>query len=297
MKRILLSIMMCFLFCSVHAQELNAKVQLLAPTVSNLNENNLGVLQTLMRNFLNNNKWSSETYLPQERIDCNFIITITAWDGNSSYQAEAQIQSSRPVYGSTYTTTLLNLSDRDFNFNYTEGQPLDFSDQSFITNLSSLLGFYAYTIVGLDKDSFSPLGGTPLFLRAQNTMNIAQTSGNTGWKAADGLRNRYWLIENLLNNQYQGLRTFIYDYHRSGLDRLVQDQTAAEISLFKSLTDLSGFDKQRVGAYFPNVFFSGKADEFTKIYSGFIAPQRRRAYELLSAIDPANTAGYEALRN
>jgi hypothetical protein len=288
---------MCFLFCSVNAQELNAKVQLLAPTVSNLNENNLGVLQTLMRNFLNNNKWSSETYLPQERIDCNLIITITAWDGNSSYQAEAQIQSSRPVYGSTYTTTLLNLSDRDFNFSYTEGQPLDFSDQNFINNLSSLLGFYAYTIVGLDKDSFGPLAGTPLFLRAQNTMNIAQTSGNTGWKAADGLRNRYWLIENLLNNQYQGLRTFIYDYHRLGLDCLVQDQSAAEISLFKSLTDLSGFDKQRVGAYFPNLFFSGKADEFTKIYSGFNAPQRRRAYELLSTIDPANAAGYEALKN
>lgn len=289
--------MMSFLFCSVHAQELNAKVQLLAPTVSNLNENNLRALQNLIRNFLNSNKWSPETYLPQERIDCNFVITITAWDGNSSYQAEAQIQSARPVYGSTYTTTLLNLTDRDFNFSYTEGQPLDFSDQNFINNLSSMLGFYAYTIIGLDKDSFSTLAGTALFLKAQNTMNIAQTSGNAGWKAADGLRNRYWLNENLLNNQYEGLRAFIYNYHRLGLDRLAQDQTAAEISLFKSLTDLSSFDKQRLGAYFPNVFFSGKADELTKIFSGFAAPQKRRAYDLLSAIDPANTAGYEALRN
>jgi len=295
MKRLLLLILMAFLFCSVQAQELNAKVQLLAPTLSNLNEQNIRSLQNLMRNFLNNNKWTNENYLPQERIDCNFVITITAWDGNSSYQAEAQIQSARPVYGSTYSTTMLNLSDRDFNFTYTDGQPLDYSDQNFINNLSSLLGFYAYTIVGLDKDSFSLLAGTPLFLKAQNTINIAQTAGNAGWKGADGLRNRYWLNENLLSNQYEGLRTFIYNYHRLGLDRLAQDQPAAEVSLFKSLTELGSMDKQRLGAYFPNLFFSGKADEFSKIFSGFAAPQKRRAYDLLSAIDPANISGYEVL--
>lgn len=288
--------MISFLFCSVQAQELNAKVQLLAPTVSNLNDRNLQVLQDLIRNFLNNNKWSTETYLPQERIDCNLVINITAWDGNSSYQAEAQIQSSRPIFGTSYNSTLLNLSDRDFNFTYTEGQPLDFSEQNFINNLSSLLGFYAYTIIGLDKDSFSRLAGTPLYLKAQTTMNIAQTSGNAGWKAADGLRNRYWLNENLLNNTYEPIRTFIYNYHSSGLDRLAQDQTTAEINLFRSLTDLSGLDKQKIGAYFPNLFFSGKSDELANIFSGFNAPQKRKAFELLSAVDPANTARYEALR-
>jgi hypothetical protein len=296
MKRTLLLIIMCLVIGSSQAQELNAKVQLLAPTVSNLNQRNLKVLQELMRNFLNNNKWSAENYLPQERIACNLVITITAWDGGAGYQAEAQIQSSRPVYGTTFTSTLLNLNDRDFNFNYTEGQPLDFSDQNFLNNLSSILGFYAYTIIGMDKDSFSRLAGTPFYQKAQNTLNIAQTSGNAGWKASDGLRNRYWLNENLLNNGYEPLRLFIYDYHSMGLDRLANDQANAEINLFKSLTALSNFDKQKIGAYLPNLFFSGKSEELANVFSNFNTVQKRRAFDLLSVIDPANAAQYEVLK-
>ncbi|MGN7205922.1 DUF4835 family protein [Pedobacter sp. SAFR-022] len=296
MKRILLLILLCCLLKQTYAQELNARVQLLAPTVSNLNPATLQMLQETMRNFLNNNKWSADTYLPQERITCNFVITVRAWDGNAGYQAEAQIQSSRPVFGSTYNSTLLNLSDKDFNFTYTEGQPLDFSDQLFINNLSSMLAFYAYTIIGLDKDSFARQGGTPLFTKAQQVMNVAQSSGNAGWKAADGLRNRYWLNENLLNSNYLQLRDFIYSYHIEGLDRLAQDQHTASRNLFKSLTDLSGLDKQRLGAYFPNIFFSGKAEEFGNIFSGLNAAQKRSALDLLSGIDPANAGRYEALK-
>lgn len=296
MKRTLLFILLCCLLKQTYAQELNARVQLLAPTVSNLNPATLQMLQEGMRNFLNNNKWSADTYLPQERITCNFVITVRAWDGNVGYQAEAQIQSSRPVFGSTYNSTLLNLSDKDFNFTYTEGQPLDFSDQLFINNLSSMLAFYAYTIIGLDKDSFARQGGTPLFTKAQQVMNVAQTSGNAGWKAADGLRNRYWLNENLLNSNYLQLRDFIYSYHIEGLDRLAQDQNTASRNLFKSLTDLSGLDKQRLGAYFPNIFFSGKAEEFGNIFSGLNAAQKRSALDLLAGIDPANAGRYEALK-
>ena len=296
MKKTVVLLLLCMLAIKIQAQELNARVQLLAPTVSNLNPANLQQLQDLVRNFLNNNKWSADTYLPQERIDCNFVITIKAWDGNSAYQAEAQIQSSRPVFGSSYNSTLLNLTDRDFNFTFTEGQPLDFSDQTFLNNLSSMLTYYAYTIIGLDKDSFSLLGGTPLFIKAQQTMNIAQTSGNAGWKAADGLRNRFWLNENLLNNNYGPLREFIYSYHLNGLDRLIQDQSAGTINLYKSLTGLSSLDKQRLGAFFPNMFLSGKAEEFVNIFSGFNASQRRNAFDLLVNIDPANAGKYEALK-
>ena len=288
--------MLCCFLNQAHAQELNARVQLLAPTVSNLNPATLQMLQDAMRSFLNNNRWSADTYLPQERIECNFVITVKAWDGNSGYQAEAQIQSSRPVFGSSYNSTLLNLSDRDFNFTYTEGQPLDFSEQTFLNNLSSTLAFYAYTIVGLDKDSFSRLAGTPSFARAQQVMNVAQTSGNAGWKAADGLRNRYWLNENLLNNNYLLLREFIYSYHLQGLDLLAQDQNTAARNLYKSLTDLSGLDKQRLGAYFPNIFFSGKSDEFANVFSGLNAAQKRSALDLLARIDPANAGKYEAMK-
>lgn len=294
MKKALLLLFLYLLVNQVHAQELNARVQLLAPTVSDLNPANLQLLQDAIRNFLNNNKWTADTYLPQERIECNFVLTISAWDGNSNYQAEAQIQSTRPVFASTYNSTILNLSDRDFNFSYTEGQPLEYSDQNFINNLSSMLAFYAYTIIGLDRDSFAPLAGTPLFLKAQQAMNIAQTSGNTGWKAADGLRNRYWLSENLLNSNYQLLRTFIYTYHLEGLDRLVQDQNTAAQRLFQSLTALSNVDNQRFGAYFPNIYFAGKSEEFINIFSGLNAVQKRSALDLLMRIDLANAGRYEA---
>ncbi len=288
-------------FCipaGLKAQELNAKVQILAPTVPNIDKRNLEVLQKNIREFLNNNKWSNENYSPQERIECNFVITITEWDGNSSYKAEAQIQSSRPVYGSAYNSTLLNLSDKDFNFNYTEGQSLDFSDQNYLSNLSSLLGFYAYTIIGLDKDSFSLLGGTIYYKKAWTLLNNAQVSANKGWKAFDGLRNRYWLNENLLNKGFEELRVFIYDYHFNGLDRL-QDNTRRGVK--KMITLISGLkqmDKQKLGSIFPNFYFASKADEMVNIFSIATGDpsDRLKAYNLLIEVDPANINKYEALK-
>ncbi len=280
----------------VNAQELNARVQLLAPNISNINKKNLEVLQNTMRDFLNNNKWTSETYLPQERIECNFVITVTGWDGSSAYSAEAQIQSSRPVYGSSYYSTLLNMSDKDFNFNYNDGQSLDFSDQNFITNLSSLLGYYAYTIIGLDKDSFSKLGGTSYYARAQNVLNVAQTAGNKGWKAFDGLRNRYWLNENLLNNSFKELRVFIYDYHLNGLDVLQDNVTNGTKKIITMLTALQQMDKQKLGSIFPNVYFASKAEEITNVLATADPQDRIKAYNLLSEIDPANINKYEGLK-
>ncbi|MGY4385980.1 hypothetical protein ACVWYN_003030 [Pedobacter sp. UYP24] len=280
------------------AQELNAKVQILAPTVPNIDKRNLEVLQKNIREFLNNNKWSNENYTPQERIECNFVITITEWDGNSSYKAEAQLQSSRPVYGSAYNSTLLNLSDKDFDFNYTEGQSLDFSDQNFISNLSSLLGFYAYTIIGLDKDSFSPLGGTTYYKKASTLLNNAQVSGNKGWKAFDGLRNRYWLNENLLNKGFEELRVFIYDYHFNGLDKL-QDNTGRGIKKMIGLIGgLKQMDKQKLGSIFPNFYFASKADEIVNIFSIVTGDpsDRLKAYNILIEVDPANINKYEALK-
>jgi len=280
----------------VGAQELNSRVQILAPNVSNINKKNLELLQTTIRDFLNNNKWTNETYMPQERIECNFVITITSWDGSSAYTAEAQIQSSRPVYGSSYYSTLLNISDKDFDFNYNDGQPVDFSDQNYISNLSSLLGYYAYTIIGLDKDSFSKLGGTPFYSKAQLLMNIAQTGSNKGWKAFDGLRNRYWLNENLLNNSFKELRVFIYDYHSKGLDKLQENVNTGAKNILALLPDLQILDKQKLGSIFPNVYLASKAEEITNVLSTIELPDRIKAFNLLSEIDPANIGKYEALK-
>lgn len=290
---LLLLILNCIV---VNAQELNTRVQVLAPTVNNANRRNLDVLQNTIRDFMNNNKWTTETYLAQEKIDCNLVINITAWDGNAGYTAEAQIQSSRPVFGSSYSTTLLNMSDKDFAFSFNEGQAVDFSDQNFLNNLSSLLGFYAYTIIGLDKDSFSKMGGTPYYQKALNLINLAQTAGGKGWRPVDGLRNRYWLNENLLNNSFKGLRTFIYEYHLNGLDKLQGNANNGTKNILSSLNDLKQFDKQKLGSIFPNIYFAAKADEITNVLSLADPQDKMKAYNLLVEIDAPNTGKYDGLK-
>lgn len=296
MKKTIGLLFLAFTSLCANAQELNMRVQILAPTVNNANKRNLDVIQNTIRDFMNNNKFTNETYLPQERIDCNLIINITAWDGNANYTAEAQIQSSRPVYGSSYATTLLNMADKDFSFTFNEGQSLDFSDQTYINNLSSLLGFYAYTIIGLDKDSFSKLGGTPYYQKALSLINLAQANGGKGWRAADGLRNRYWLNENQLSSTYKTLRNFIYEYHLNGLDKLQGNLNSGTKGIFSSLSDLKQIDQQKQGAIFPNIYFAAKAEEITNVLSLSDPQEKMKAYNLLIDIDPANTSKYDGLK-
>ncbi|PST82007.1 DUF4835 domain-containing protein [Pedobacter yulinensis] len=293
---ILLSLLLLCLMQPLRAQELLSRVQVLAPTVPNINKNSMDQLQKAVRDFLNNNKFGSEVYQPQERIDCIVVLTINAWDGGSSYKAQAQIQSSRPVYGTSYYATLLNMSDPNFDFNYSDGQTIDFSESTFISNLSSLLSFYAYTIIGLDKDSFSSLGGSSYYLKARNVINLAQTSGGAGWRASDGLRNRFWLNENLTSKNFELLRSFIYTYHFRGLDQMASNRSKGVTSLLEGLLELGTLDKQKLGSIFPNVYFASKADEIASILSTAEQPIRMRAFNLLSEIDPANTGKYEKLK-
>ncbi|GAA4211009.1 DUF4835 family protein [Pedobacter jeongneungensis] len=282
-------------FGKVHAQELNARVTLLAPQVSNISKPTLDALQKTIRDFLNNNKFSNESYKPQERIECSFVITINSWDGGSGYTAEAQIQSSRPVFNSSYNSTLLNMSDKNFDFSYLDGSTIDFSDQNYISNISALLTYYAYTIIGMDKDSFSKMGGTPFYKKAQNIINLAQASGNTGWKAADGLRNRFWFNENVLNPIFSELRNFIYSYHLNGLDQLT-DNDKGLTQIVAALPALAQMDKQKLGSIFPNVYFASKAEEITNVLSKLNGQERMKAYNMLAEIDPANIGKYEGLR-
>ncbi|WP_412465740.1 DUF4835 family protein [Pedobacter sp. KLB.chiD] len=282
-------------FGKLQAQELNARVTLLAPQVSNISKSTLDALQKTIRDFLNNNKFSNENYQPQERIDCSFVITINSWDGGSGYTAEAQIQSSRPVFNSSYNSTLLNMSDKNFDFNFNDGATIDFSDQNYISNISALLTYWAYTIIGMDKDSFSKMGGTPFYKKAQNIVNLAQASGNTGWRAVDGLRNRFWFNENVLNPVFFELRNFIYSYHLSGLDHLT-DQDKGLTQIVAALPALQQMDKQKLGSIFPNVYFAAKAEEVTNVLSKLNGQERMKAYNMLAEIDPANIGKYELLK-
>src|ERR1700744_5500461 len=187
MKKLGVYILLLCLACSASAQDINARVKVISGKIKTSNTHIFQSLETAMKDFLNGHKWSPDNILPNERIDCNFVLNLTNWDGNSNFSGELQVISSRPVYNSTYTSPLLNVNDKDFDFTYTEGQTIDYSDQSFTTNLASVMAFYAYVIIGMDYDTFSRLGGSAYFQQAQTVVLNAQSNGSyKGWKAFDG---------------------------------------------------------------------------------------------------------------
>ncbi|MBE7177898.1 MAG: DUF4835 family protein [Mucilaginibacter polytrichastri] len=280
--------------CAVFAQDLNARVQVLSPQVQATNKRVFDVLEKSVRDFLNNRKWSADPLLPNERIDCNFVLRITNWDNSSSFSCEAQIQSSRPVFNAGYTSTVLNLSDKDFDFNYSEGQIIDYNDQNFQNNLGSLLAFYAYLIVGFDADTFRPNGGAPYFQKAQAVVNNAQSSPNKGWKAMESLRNRFWLAENVNNKVYAPVHQFLYEYHRKGLDMMAENQQRTRKTMLGYFTDLQKIDRQKQGAMLPQILFSAKADEWTQLLKASDPGDRNKTVNILRSIDPANASKYES---
>ncbi len=294
MKKYVLLLFLCVQQALSMAQELNARVQVQAPQISNLNNRQIESLQKSIQDFLNLTKWTNESYQVKEKIDCTFTITLSQWDGNAAYSAEALIQSSRPIFGTSYQSTLLNISDKDFDFNYNAGQILDYSDQNYILNLSSMLAYYAYTIIGLDKDSFSELGGSSYFQKAQSVLNQAQMSGSKGWKANDGLRNRFWLNENLLNPNFQALRKYLYQYHFNVLDLMSSQRLKALEQLKQAIQQISTLDKQKIGAYFPNVYLVAKAEETAQLIQLLAEADRSSAIQVMSQIDPANINKYTA---
>jgi hypothetical protein len=295
MRKILVLIIL-LLSLQSKAQDLNAKVQVLSPTIQNTNKRPLEVLEQAIVEFLNNRKWSTLELKSQERIDCNFVINVKEWDGSSNFKCEAQILSSRPIFGTSYNSTILSVNDKNFEFSYTEGQPLDFSDQNFQNNLSSLLAFYAYVIVGLDADTFSKLGGTDYFNKAQDVLNNAQNAPFAGWKAFENLKNRYWIIENILNRTYLPIRNLLYNYHRLGFDIMVEDPNKARKNMAAAIIGLNELDKQKQGYILNQIFFSAKGDEIVDVFSKSDPLERTKIYNALVDADPANTSKYEALK-
>jgi hypothetical protein len=296
MKKALILTLLIAACCFAHAQDLNARVRVIAPKIQLTNKRILQTLETAMKDFLNGRKWSADVIAPGERINCNFVFNLTNWDGGSNFSGELQVQSSRPVFNSNYTTTLLNINDRDVTFTYNEGQTIDYTDQTFQNNLSAIMAYYAYVILGLDYDSFSRYGGTPYFQRAQNVAINAQTSAFGGWKAFDNTLNRYWLAENLNSKLYLNLRSFIYDYHRNGLDVMSENPNKGRKAISAILPLLSQVDRKRLGSYFPLAFFTAKDDEFVSIYSKAAPQERMQAMNILIKIDPSNGNKYETLK-
>jgi len=296
MKILSIYIILIFLSFTAAAQDLDARVEVLAPKIQTTNKRVFGELETAMKDFLNGRKWCQDPVLPAERFECSFVLNVTTWDGNSSFSGQLQVQSSRPVFNSSYTSTVFLTNDKDIDFTYTLGQTIDYSDQNFQSNLSSIMAYYAYIIVGLDYDTFSRFGGSAYFALAQNVVNLAQSGNNKGWKAFDSNLNRYWLCENLNNKDYAPLRSFMYDYHRNGLD-IMSDNTGKGVKTIATLLPtLTSIDQTRLGAMLPVVIFAAKSDELVSIFSKADSQTRLQAMNTLNQVDPANTNKYNALQ-
>ncbi len=292
-KILLFSIFFCsFIYAS--GQDLNAQVQVLSPKVQNTNKRTIETLQGAIRDFLNNREWTNYNVKIQERIDCFFVINIVEWDGSSNFKAEAQVRSIRPVYNTSYNSPILAISDPSFNFHYTEGEPLDFTDQQFSSNLSSLLAFYAYLIIGLDADSFLPTGGNEFFQKANQVVINAQNSNYPGWGSIERNDNRYWLSNNMLDKNFLPMREFSYHYH-SVLDNMA-DNIAAVNTASSILPSLSNVDRFAMGTIYKQVFFTAKSDELAQLVRLMNVPNRLKSISILKELDPSNADKYEILR-
>lgn len=279
------------------AQELNCKVDFSTQQVSGTDKVIYDNMKTQISEFLNNRKWTNETFRNDERIECNILINITERLGTDEFNATLQIQSRRPVFESSYYSSLINFSDNDMHFRYAQGQQLEYSENAYISNLTSILAFYAYMVIGLDYDTFSLNGGTPYFQKALAIANNAQGSDERGWKAFDGTRNRYWMINNILDAPFIPLRECMYNYHRKGLDVMSQNAAAGRAVILESLLSLEKVHIVKQLSFSLQLFFTAKSDEIVNIFMAAKPEDKTKVLEVLSLIDPTNSNKYQKIIN
>lgn len=295
LKLLFLFVLSTFSNCIV-AQELNCTVKVLSPAIQGTEKSVFETLETAIKEFMNNTRWTNDNFKQDERIECNITINVTRRISVDEFEANIIVQSRRPVYKSSYNTNLINYQDNDFTFKYTPFQPFEFNENTFINNLTSTLGYYAYIFIGLDYDTFSPDGGTPYYQKAQTIVNNAQNASEKGWKAFEGSKNRYWLAENLANSNFKGVRSCLYNYHRMGLDMMTNDVELARKNIADALEGLQKVHNMQMGSFLMQIFFLAKADEIVNIFSVATPDVKNKLVPLLNTIDPGNVTKYEKLR-
>ncbi len=282
-------------------QELNARVNVNSSRVGNtINKSTFQTLQNSLTSFLNNRKWTTDNFQVSEKIDCNFLLNLQPTNEANVYTATLTIQAARPIFNSSYLSPIVNYQDEDISFKYIEFQQLEFNENRVsgsdaqVSNLTAVLAYYAYMIIAFDYNSFSLKGGAPYFQKAQNIINNApEARGISGWKAFDGVRNRYWLTENMLNSRYAVINDIFYNYYRLSFDKMFDDENAARGEMLNVLNLLSTFNADNSNTMINQFFFQGKATELIKIFSKAAIQDRLRASELLQKMDLTNAARYK----
>ncbi len=266
MRNVLIIFILCFSSALSFSQELNCSIAVNAVQTGSENQQIFKTLEKQLKEFINNTKWTSKTFAVQEKIDCNMTIVISDYSGES-FKGSIQVQSSRPVFGSSYSTPVYNFNDKNFTFRYLEFQNLIFNKTQFESNLVSILAFHVYMILGLDADSFKADSGLEYFKQAQAITNYSQQENYKGWKLEDGLQSRFALIDNILSPTFKEYRSVIYSYHREGLDIMGENTKGGKEKIVYSLRQFSAMNKRRPNSFLLRTFFDAKADEIEQIFS------------------------------
>jgi GTPase SAR1 family protein len=297
-KRLLALAFLLVLSTAGFSQELVCTVKILDNQIQLTNKKIFRTLEQVLTEYMNTTKWTDLKVMPEERIECNLQIVLSSYDvTRNSFSGTLQVQSTRPVYGTSYNTVVFNFLDENINFEYAEFQRMNFNQNAFSDNLTSLFAFYAYYILGLDQDSFGMLGGTPYFQKALQIANNAQPTGIAGWQPFErNLRSRYNLIDNILNERFRPIREAYYKYHRQGLDVMSKTPEIARKNIFESLQLVQKIFKVAPNTVMLIVFFEAKSDELVNIYKNAPPIEKPKAIELLSEINIANISKYEKIR-
>ena len=301
MKRIPF-ILFCLLTLAVskaNAQEINCTVTINSDQIEGSNKQVYETLKKSIEEYMNQNRWTNMTYADQEKIECSMMIIVKSAASNM-YTCEMTLQSRRPVYGTTYTTPILNFKDNAFNFTYQEFDRLEWQQNQFTTNLTAMLAYYCYLIIGHDQDSFQRLGGTPFFQQCEQIVNACQSASmenleQKGWLAFESNRNRYALINNLLDEAFKKYRNFYYEYHRLGLDEMSANVTNGRARIAEGMPVLKEAYRARPATYVINTFLDAKAEELVDIFSKGTDKEKKAVYELLTDIDPTRMNTYDRI--
>lgn len=302
MRKLFLIVILAIAFQSyTSAQELQARISVVTSQISSqVDKKIFQTLQGALNNFLNNRKWTNDNFQPGEKIQCNFLITLTKSLGDNIYKGTLAVQAARPIYNSSYQSPLINFMDDNVVFRYVEFQPVEFNENrvqgtdASAANLTAILAYYVYTILGFDYDSFSRSGGDPYFEKAWNIVtNAPEARDIEGWKPFDGIKNRYYLAENLNNNRFKLVHDAIYSYYRSGMDIFYENEDEGRNGILNCLNFLNTLNTENPNSMLIQFFFQGKSNELSKVFSKAEPGLKNRAKDMLLKLDVTNTAVYK----
>ena len=296
MKKILLLFMVCVMACSLAAQDFRCQISVNSNQIDGgTNRNRYNALQEALYKFINDRKWCTYTLKNQERIECSLMINLTEVAGEKM-SATMTVQMQRPVYNASYKSTVLNFQDREVHFTYEEGQPLEYADNTNLSQLTSIIAYYLNLFLAVDFDTYSMNGGAEYFTKCQNIVNVCQNVPERGWKSGEsGQSNRYWLTENFMNGQYSKIHEFLYTYHRLGLDAMAESSDAGRSMIVESLRLLQQVAAQRSNLYLVRVMVQAKSEEIINIFKEGLPGEKTQVIAIMKQLDPAGSSKYDAI--